>query len=68
MPGKSRHLSKTDLRRGLFTQPVEAPAPAPAPTALPDATSAAEQALLFDIAPIDAAPKTRFGKDVRVLR
>lgn len=67
MPGKTRHLSKTDLRRGLFTK-VEAP-PAPAPeivpkqapahSALPAATSSDEQALLFDLTPLDPAPKKR---------
>lgn len=64
MPGKTRHLSKTDLRRGLFTK-VEAP-PAPAPEivpkqapALPAATSSDEQALLFDLTPLDPAPKKR---------
>ena len=63
MPGKTRHLSKTDLRRGLFTKAPSAPAPDPA--ARPDATSADEQALLFDLAPSDAALKTHLAKSVK---
>ena len=62
MPGKTRHLSKTDLRRGLFTKAKTPPAtvPEPATTVSPGAaTSAAEQALLFDLAPFDAAPQKR---------
>ena len=60
MPGKTRHLSKTDLRRGLFTK-TEAP-PAAALPALPGATSPDEQALLFDLAP---TPQTRAAKSVK---
>ena len=60
MPGKTRHLSKTDLRRGLFTK---APSPsAPDPATRPGAISADEQALLFDLAPSDAALKTHPAK------
>ena len=55
MSGKTRQLSKTDLRRGLFTKP-EAPS-TPAPAAFPGATSADEQALLFDLAALDSVPK-----------
>ena len=60
MPGKTRHLSKTDLRRGLFTK-TAAP-PAAALPALPAATSPDEQALLFDLAP---TPQTRAAKSVK---
>ena len=67
MVGKTKHLSKTDLRRGLFTKAVVPSAPAPEPlakpsparSALPAATSADEQDLLFDLTAFDAAPKTR---------
>ena len=58
MPGKTRHLANTDLRRGLFTK-TEAP-PAAARPALPGAISADEQALLFDLAP---APPARAAKN-----
>ena len=64
MPGKTRHLSKTDLRRGLFTKSAAPPASAATPVALPGATSADEQALLFDLPPLDALAKTRSGKSV----
>ena len=60
MPGKTRHLSKTDLRRGLFTKAASPPAPGPATR--PGAISADEQALLFDLAPADAALKTHPAK------
>ena len=63
MPGKTRHLSKTDLRRGHFTKAGSPPAPDRATrTARPDATSVDEQALLFDLAPIDAALTTHPAK------
>ena len=65
MPGKTRHLSKTDLRRGLFTKTAAPPAAAPpaaALPALPAATSPDEQALLFDLAP---TPQTRAAKSVK---
>lgn len=70
MSGKTRHLSKTDLRRGLFTKTEKPPpvASAPAPAAFPAATSAAEQALLFDLVPPEAAPKTHTGKSANVVK
>ena len=64
MAGKTKHLSKTDLRRGLFTKPAAAPAPEPAasaPVARPEPTSAAEQALLFDL------PLPRAGKSAGII-
>ncbi len=64
MAAPTPHLSKTDLRRGLFTKPAAAPAPAPAPTpkTFPAATSPEEQALLFDLAPFASPAKTRAPK------
>lgn len=73
MSEKPRHLSKTDLRRGLFTKAQASPppkpiAPAPAPepvkSGISRATSAAEQALLFDLSSFDAPPRkgTRTSK------
>ncbi len=65
MPGKTKHLSKTDLRRGLFTKAGSPPAPEPIAqpppvrSALPAAISSDEQALLFDLSPLDTAPKKR---------
>lgn len=64
MADKTTHLSKTDLRRGLFTKAKATPAPAQPSTAFPSATSAAEQDLLFDLPPPAPVPKTRPGNSV----
>ncbi len=62
MAGKPKQLSKTDLRRGLYTKPEAAPA------VFPGATSADEQALLFDLTAFDNTSKSRTAKKVMAVK